>query len=218
MNESKADYILKILTIGESGVGKTCILLRYTDNRFIKNHLTTIGKYFKIFIFLGIDYKSKNITINSKSIKLKIWDTAGQERFRNITQQYYKNADGILLVFDVSDRSSFEKVRDWIKQIQAYTQKDQIGVVLVGNKCDVENREVKSDEGEALASEYNLKYFETSALNNSNIEETFQHLAQEIIRVKDVKESGGVSVNQNNNINIENKDKEKVPGKEKKCC
>lgn len=218
MNESKADYILKILTIGESGVGKTCILLRYTDNRFIKNHLTTIGKNFKIFIFLGIDYKSKNITINNKSIKLKIWDTAGQERFRNITQQYYKNADGILLVFDVSDRSSFEKVRDWIKQIQAYTQKDQIGVVLVGNKCDVENREVKSDEGEALASEYNLKYFETSALNNSNIEETFQHLAQEIIRVKDVKESGGVPVNQNNNINIENKDKEKVPGKEKKCC
>jgi small GTP-binding protein len=172
----------------------------------------------KYLLILGIDYKSKNITINSKSIKLKIWDTAGQERFRNITQQYYKNADGILLVFDVSDRSSFEKVRDWIKQIQAYTQKDQIGVVLVGNKCDVENREVKTEEGEALASEYNLKYFETSALNNSNIEETFQHLAQEIIRVKDVKESGGVPVNQNNNISLENKDKEKAPGKEKKCC
>jgi GTPase SAR1 family protein len=105
-----------------------------------------------------------------------------------------------------------------MKQIQAYTQKDQIGVVLVGNKCDVENREVKKEEGEALASEYGLKYFETSALNNLNIEETFQHLAQEIIRVKDVKESGAVQANQNNNISLENKDKEKVAGKEKKCC
>ena len=118
----------------------------------------------------------------------------------------------------MSDRGSYEKVRDWMKQIQTYTQKDQIGVVLVGNKSDVENREVKKEEGDALAADYGIKYFETSALNNINIEETFQHLSQEIIRVKDVKESGQNVINQNNNINLENKDKEKTVGKEKKCC
>ena len=122
-----------------------------------------------------------------------------------------------MLVFDVSDRSSFEKVTDWMKQIQTYTQKDQIGVVLVGNKSDVENREVKKEEGDGLATDYGIKYFETSALNNLNIEETFQHLSQEIIRVKDVKDSPPVA-NPNNNLSLENKDKEKTAGKEKKCC
>ena len=102
MNSSldKTDHVFKILTIGESGVGKTCLLIRYTENKFQKNYLTTIG----------IDFKSKNITLHNKSVKLKIWDTAGQERFRNITQQYYKGADGIVLVFDLTDAATFEKI------------------------------------------------------------------------------------------------------------
>lgn len=228
-NTGKSDFVLKILTIGESGVGKTCILLRYTDNKFVKNHLTTIGKIkinfffiintFSIFFLihlLGIDYKSKNVTINNKTIKLKIWDTAGQERFRNITQQYYKNADGILLVFDVSDRSSFEKVRDWMKQIQNYTQKEQIAIVLVGNKSDVESREVYKDEGESLAKEYGVKYFETSALNNTNIEETFNHLANDIFRIKDYKEVGASSESQSKGINLG--ESQGGEAKKKGCC
>ena len=149
---------------------------------------------------------------------MKIWDTAGQERFRNITQQYYKNADGILLVFDVSDRNSYEKVRDWMKQIQTFTQKDQIGIVLVGNKCDVDNRDVSKDEGAGLAEEYGIKYYETSALNNLNIEETFNHLSQEIIRIKDFKDVG-TSNAQSNAIQLDsNKDKSKNGSKDKKCC
>jgi Ras-related protein Rab-8A len=170
--------------------------------------------------FLGIDYKSKNITVNDKAIKLKIWDTAGQERFRNITQQYYKNADGILLVFDVSDKNSFEKVREWMKQIQMYTQKDSIGIVLVGNKCDVENRLVSKEEGEAVASEFNIKYFEASALNNYNIEETFNYLSQDIMRIKDNKDAGANNGDPKPNV-VTLKEKSQVSNagaKEKKCC
>ena len=167
---------------------------------------------------IGIDYKSKNINIANKSIKLKIWDTAGQERFRNITQQYYKNADGILLVFDVSDRSSYEKIRDWMKQIQTFTQKDHIGIVLVGNKCDVENREVTKDEGDTLSKEFGIKYFETSALNNLMIEETFNYLASDIIRIKDIKEGGDAPVNKTVNLDTtKNNEKDKTK-KEKGCC
>ena len=124
---SDKSVTFKILTIGESGVGKTCILRRFVENKFLKNHLATIG----------IDFKTKNLIINNKEIKLKIWDTAGQERFRNITTQYYKGADGIVLVYDVTDDGSFEKIRDWMAQIQANAEKDDLGLVLLGNKCDV---------------------------------------------------------------------------------
>jgi Ras-related protein Rab-8A len=164
MSSDKTDYTLKILTIGESAVGKTCILLRFTDNKFLKSHLTTIG----------IDYKSKVIRSNNYSVKLKIWDTAGQERFRNITQQYYKGADGILLVYDITERNSFEKVREWMKMIQQNTTKDKIGIILIGNKCDLEERQVSVEEGESMANEFGVLFFETSAYKDKNITESFE--------------------------------------------
>ena len=178
MNSSsdKTDYTFKILTIGESGVGKTCLLLRYTDNKFVKNYLTTIG----------IDFKVKLVSMHGKSVKLKIWDTAGQERFRNITQQYYKGADGIVLVYDVTDRESFEKIAEWMKQINLYTQTDKIGIVLLGNKVDVEPRQVKSEEGAAVAKQYGVKHYETSAFNNLNVEESFKFLTEEIMNKKNI--------------------------------
>lgn len=175
MSSDKTDYTLKILTIGESAVGKTCILLRFTDNKFLKSHLTTIG----------IDYKSKVISCNNYSVKLKIWDTAGQERFRNITQQYYKGADGILLVYDITERNSFEKVREWMKMIQQNTTKDKIGLILVGNKCDLEERQVSTEEGENLAKEFGILFYETSAYKDINIAESFEKLVSEIISKKE---------------------------------
>ena len=206
--------VAKILTIGESGVGKTCILLRYTDNKFIKHHLTTIG----------IDYKTKDVTINNKeqninnkSIKLKIWDTAGQERFRNITQQYYKGADGIVLVFDLTDRNSFEKVREWMKQIQTYTQKDSIGIVLLGNKCDAENKAVSTEEASEIAKEFNMKFYETSAMNNINIEESFRDLSIDIIKIKEAKNSSNDNP-LNDSIKIKPQGKEGGEKKKKKYC
>ena len=131
-------HCFKILTIGESGVGKTCILRRFVENKFLKNHLATIG----------IDFKTKNIEIDGTPIKLKIWDTAGQERFRNITNQYYKGADGIVLVFDVVDQKSFEKIREWMTQIKTNIQADKIGLILLCNKCDSEQRIVTTQDGE----------------------------------------------------------------------
>ena len=205
-SSDKENMVAKILTIGESGVGKTCILLRYTDNKFIKHHLTTIG----------IDYKTKDVNINNKSIKLKIWDTAGQERFRNITQQYYKGADGIVLVFDLTDRNSFEKIREWMQQITSYTQKDSIGIVLLGNKCDAENKAVTSQEANEIASEFNMKFFETSAMNNINIEDSFTHLSTEIMKIKLAKESKSDIVP--SRTHELKKSENNQPKKKKGCC
>ena len=164
-------HCFKILTIGESGVGKTCILRRFVENKFLKNHLATIG----------IDFKTKNIEIDGTPIKLKIWDTAGQERFRNITNQYYKGADGNVLVFDVVDQKSFEKIREWMTQIKTNTQADKIGLILLGNKCDSEQRTVTTQDGESLGKELEIAYYETSALTGNGIAQAFEFLAKDIL-------------------------------------
>ena len=168
-------YTFKILTIGESNVGKTCVLRRFVENKFLKTHLATIG----------IDFKTKNITVDDKEIKLKIWDTAGQERFRNITNQYYKGADGIILIFDITDQNSFDKIQDWINQINSNTQTDEIGLILIGNKKDLDNNRIISfKEGDALGKELGIKYFETSALSGEGIDEAFKYVTKEILKKK----------------------------------
>ena len=174
----------KILTIGESGVGKTCILRRFVENKFLKNHLATIG----------IDFKTKNLTINNQEIKLKIWDIAGQERFRNITTQYYKGADGIVLVYDVTDEGSFEKIKDWMEQIATNTEKGEIGLVLVGNKCDIEPRNITEDQGNKMAEELKIKYFETSALTGQGIKEAFEYLTRDIMKKRGVGDGSGENI------------------------
>ncbi len=197
---SEPSNIFKILTIGESGVGKTCILRRFVENKFLKNHLATIG----------IDFKTKTLNINDQEIKLKIWDTAGQERFRNITNQYYKGADGIVLVFDVTDEASFEKIKDWMDQILSNTNKDEICLVLLGNKCDVETatRSIKPEQGRELANELNINYFETSALSGYNIKEAFETLTIDIMKKK--------KIGSGNNDNIDLKKNKKK--KDSDCC
>ena len=197
---SEPSNIFKILTIGESGVGKTCILRRFVENKFLKNHLATIG----------IDFKTKTLNINDQEIKLKIWDTAGQERFRNITNQYYKGADGIVLVFDVTDEASFEKIKDWMDQILSNTNKDEICLVLLGNKCDAEAtaRSIKPEQGKELANELNINYFETSALSGYNIKEAFETLTIDIMKKK--------KIGSGNNDNIDLKKNKKK--KDSDCC
>jgi small GTP-binding protein len=172
----KVDYIFKILSIGESGVGKTCILLRYTDNKFSKNHLTTIG----------IDFKIKTIGHLNKKIKLYIWDTAGQERFKNVAHQYYNGSDGIFLVFDLTDRTSFDKVTEWIKQILNYNLEEKIAIILLGNKVDSEKRVVNQEEANDLANELGIKYLETSALSNYNLDKAFNCMVEEILIKKKI--------------------------------
>ena len=189
----------KILTIGESGVGKTCILRRFVENKFLKNHLATIG----------IDFKTKTLTINNQEIKLKIWDIAGQERFRNITTQYYKGADGIVLVYDVTDEASYEKIKDWMDQILSNTQKEDIGLVLLGNKCDMEPRNVTEEQGNKMAEELKISYFETSALTGQGIKEAFEQLTRDIMKKK------GVGNDNGENIDLKKNQKKKKGGD---CC
>lgn len=160
------ETLLKILIIGESAVGKSCLLLRYTSNTFQESFMTTIG----------VDFKTKFLDINGQNVKLQIWDTAGQDRFKAITKAYFRGAHGILVVFDLSKRETFEKTRIWIDSIRE-SSSGNIDVILVGNKADLP-RQVSEEEAQKLAEEYNLKYYETSAKENNGVDQAFLDLAQ----------------------------------------
>ena len=189
MSSHKYDYLFKILIIGESSVGKACLLLRFTEDSFTTTFLTTIG----------IDFKIKIINLENKLIKLQIWDTAGQERFRTITKTYYKGAHGIILTYDVTDQDSFKNIRNWIKQIEANAQ-GNVKRVLVGNKCDKPDRVVTEEEGKKLADDYSMSFFETSAKTNKNVTEVFYHLTKEILKANEGnKELGGKKLTKTDN-------------------
>jgi Ras-related protein Rab-8A len=161
------DMQMKILTIGDSGVGKTCMLLRFANNTFSPNFITTIG----------IDFKTKNIIHNDKRIKLQIWDTAGQERFRTITTNYFRGSHGIMLVFDVTDRQTFISVSNWMKQIETLADIN-VSKLLIGNKCDAPGRTVSFEEAHTLADEYGILYIETSAKMDINIEAAYRKIVE----------------------------------------
>ncbi|XP_073113264.1 ras-related protein RABE1c isoform X1 [Elaeis guineensis] len=196
------DYLIKLLLIGDSGVGKSCLLLRFSDGSFTTSFITTIG----------IDFKIRTIELDGKRIKLQIWDTAGQERFRTITTAYYRGAMGILLVYDVTDESSFNSkhlsqcfanrcifhplfflipiilyfaiytdIRNWIRNIEQHAS-DSVNKILIGNKADMDEskRAVPTSRGQALADEYGIKFFETSAKTNLNVEQVFFSIARDI--------------------------------------
>lgn len=176
------DYSLKILTVGCTMVGKTAILIRITENMFFTNNMTTIG----------VDLKLKDYIIDNKTVQGKFWDTAGQEKFVNITSQYYKNSNGILLVFDVNDRESFNKVSEWMEEIKG--KKGRALIILVGNKIDVDKREVTTEEGHVVADKYGIKYYETSAKTGFNITEMVEDFLRQLIKEEDKEKK-----NNNNN-------------------
>ena len=151
--------------------GKSCIILRYIENNFSTNLMNSIG----------VDFKLKNIEIDNKKIKLQIWDTAGQERFRTITTSYYKGAHAILICFDITDRESFEHIRNWMADIDKFA-KEGVLRILVGNKCDLEHaRQVRKEEGNEIANKYGIKYIETSAKDTINIEDLFISTAKHLL-------------------------------------
>jgi len=164
------DLQIKLLMIGDSGVGKTCLLLRYANDSFSPTFITTIG----------IDFKIKNIEIEGKRVKMQIWDTAGQERFRTITTSYFRGAQGIILVYDTTDRRSFESIRNWISQIQQHADV-HANKILVGNKCDiVDEKVVSTEEAMKLAKEYNMAFFEASAKSDINVDQAFLTIAKAV--------------------------------------
>ncbi|KHN76400.1 Ras-related protein Rab-8B [Toxocara canis] len=162
--------MFKLLLIGDSGVGKTCVLFRFSDDSFNSSFISTIG----------IDFKIRTIEVDGKKIKLQIWDTAGQERFRTITTAYYRGAMGIMLVYDITNEKSFDNIKNWIRNIEEHASSD-VDRMIIGNKCDVEERrQVSRERGEQLAIEYGTKFLETSAKGNINVEEAFFTLARDI--------------------------------------
>ncbi|XP_061891459.1 ras-related protein Rab-8B-like [Entelurus aequoreus] len=165
------DYLFKLLLIGDSGVGKTCLLFRFSEDSFNTTFISTIG----------IDFKIRTIELDGKRVKLQIWDTAGQERFRTITTAYYRGAMGIMLVYDISNEKSFENIKNWIRNIEEHASSDVEKMVL-GNKCDMaDRRQVSKDRGEKLAIDYGVKFLETSAKTSLNVEEAFYSMGRDIL-------------------------------------
>lgn len=165
------DLLLRLLLLGDTGVGKSCILCRYVNDEFFDTHISTIG----------IDFKLRTIKLDRKVAKIQIWDTAGQERFESITHQFYRRAQGVLLVYDLCSRSSFENLTKWISYVNEFANEDT-ELLLVANKSDRSQwRQVSCEEGKKFADRYNMKFFETSAKNRENIDQAFQDLCKCII-------------------------------------
>ena len=200
---SKIFYQFKIILLGDSGVGKTSLLYRYMDGEFTTNRLCTIDA----------DFKIKSLTIDEfSSAKITIWDTCGQERYRSITRGYFKDAHGIILVYDVADKRSFTDLDLWLEEIKKNAIKKDISIILIGNKIDLKYRNIDSEEAENFAKNNNLMYCETSCKEGRNIEMAFDMLTKDIID------------KQNNKDIYDNKNIKFFEGKEKKrekeiaCC
>jgi small GTP-binding protein len=161
----------KLLLIGDDTCGKSCILQRYSEDIFIPSYLSTIG----------VDFKSKYLLCDEKCIKLQIWDTAGQERFRAITSKYYRGINGIFIVYDISNKKSFLNIDKWIDEAKKNTSED-IVMILIGNKSDMNNREVSIVDGLKMAEKYNIPFLETSAKENININKSFEIIVTQLIK------------------------------------
>lgn len=165
------DLSCKVMLIGDSGVGKTCLLVRFKDGTFLSGSFIST---------VGIDFRNKVVDVEGTKVKLQIWDTAGQERFRSITRAYYRDATALLLVYDVTNKASFDNVRAWLTEINEYAQ-DDVVIMLLGNKCDHQgDRVIRKDDGERISKEYGVTFMETSAKTGMNVDLAFMALARDL--------------------------------------
>jgi len=172
-DSSNYDYLFKVVLIGDSGVGKSNLLSRFTRNEFNIESKSTIG----------VEFATRSINVDGKTVKSQIWDTAGQERYRAITSAYYRGAVGALLVYDIAKHATYVNVTRWLKELRDHADTN-IVIMLVGNKSDLKHlRAVPTEEAKAFASENGLSFIETSALDASNVESAFQNILTEIYRI-----------------------------------
>ncbi|XP_051541359.1 ras-related protein Rab-35-like [Myxocyprinus asiaticus] len=194
------DYLFKLLIIGDSGVGKSSLLLRFADNTFSGSYITTIG----------VDFKIRTVEINGEKVKLQIWDTAGQERFRTITSTYYRGTHGVIVVYDVTSAESFVNVKRWLHEINQNC--DEVCRILVGNKNDDPgSKVVETNDAQKFAEQMGIQLFETSAKENVNVEDMFNCITELVLKAR--KESVAKQQQQSEVIKLNKSSKRK-----KKCC
>ena len=168
------DYTFKIVMIGDSGVGKSCILLRFADDKFNENFYATIG----------VDFRFKNVMVDDKSVKLQIWDTAGQERFKTITSAYYRGADGIIIVYDITDRNSFAHIKDWLDDVNKYTDDNPLKII-VGNKIDlIKDKQINNNDMKTMTAQTGIEIIECSAKDSIKINDLMEIMTKKLIEKK----------------------------------
>ena len=204
--DTECEERINIMTLGNSEVGKTCFILKYTENFFQELYLTTVG----------IDFKIKNETINNKQYKLFLYDTTGQEKYKSIALNIIKNAQGIILMYDITNKNSFESIPEWIRSIKD-AKGDNFPMILLGNKLDKEDiRIVSEKDGKDLAKEYNMEFFETSNKDGTNIQEAGRALVNEILKSQenDIKDSFISKSSYNSKLSK----KSPLKNENKRCC
>lgn len=203
------DHLIKLLLLGDSAVGKSSLLMRFTENKFEQNFVITIG----------VDFRMKTIKRGKKYLRIQVWDTAGQERFRTITPAYYRSAMGVILTYDITDEKTFDNVEYWLHNLEQHGSQD-VQKILIGNKCDLPDaqRKVPASRGHDLAAKYNMQFFETSAKTGVGVDDAFNHVADLIVETKYKDEEPPQLAN---NVSIQGQDgpgkKGKGKGKKKKC-
>jgi len=198
------DYTFKIVMIGDSGVGKSCILLRFADDKFNENFYATIG----------VDFRFKNVMVDDKSVQLQIWDTAGQERFKTITSAYYRGADGIIIVYDITDRNSFAHIKDWLDDVNKYTDDNPLKII-VGNKIDlIKDKQINNNDMKTMTAQTGIEIIECSAKDSIKINDLMEIMTKKLIEKK--KNEGNKNTTKSMILNdINNKNKEM---NNKGCC
>ena len=200
------DKTCQILLLGDMAVGKTCLINRYTNGVFKEEYISTVG----------FDYYTKQEEINNKTVQVKLWDTAGQERFKTLTPSFLRNAEGVIIVFDVTSQDSFDNVKGWINSIKSNIGEKIIPIIIVGNKIDMENmREISKEDGKKIASENDFKYFETSAKTGIGVDEAIKEIVNQILDIQDKNEDEKVDERPSFKIK---KDNNKDNQKKKGCC
>ena len=199
------DLKCQLLIIGDSTVGKTSILSCFTNGTFNSNYLATVG----------LDNFTKDEIINNKTIRIKIWDTAGQERYKSLTKGFFRNAEGVMLVYDVTNSETYENLKFWLQSIKnnMTSDMDEIPIIIIGNKIDLKERELQFKEAEKFWKEQGYQYFETSAKTGENVEHTIKYLVEMVVNIKEGKKN---DENKDNNIIIDKNDI-KNSDEDKKC-
>ena len=179
------DYIFKLVLIGDTCVGKSCILVRFSDDIFDDNYVTTIG----------VDFRFKTMVVKNKVVKIQIWDTAGQERYRSITTAYYRGAAAIIICCDCTNRESFDNIKNWIEEISKYTDNDSVNKIVFLNKCDLnEERCIKKEEIEQASKENGIKILEVSAKTGEGIDAGFEYIIEKLIDKNEKKDNNTLNL------------------------